>query len=186
MQKPALLVIFLCFTLLALAAPAKRRRSPSAKSPAKSSAAKSPARNKAGAASKKAGAASPARHRKSGKAGAHAKAAKSTKSSRSAGWRAGQQQPARERYQEIQQALIGKGYGAGDATGIWGPEWASALKRYQGDQSLEPTGKLDALSLISLGLGPKRETPASNGVLRGGALTAPGGAGALTKTEPQP
>ena len=30
-----------------------------------------------------------------------------------------------------------------------------ALKRFQSEQSLEPTGKIDSLSLIALGLGPK-------------------------------
>jgi len=68
--------------------------------------------------------------------------------------------PTPERYQEIQQAMVGKGYGAQAPNGVWGPEWSSALKRYQQDQKLEPTGKLNSMSLITLGLGPKREPPA--------------------------
>ena len=68
--------------------------------------------------------------------------------------------PTAERYQEIQQAMVVKGYGPQAPNGVWGPEWSSALKRYQQDQKLEPTGKLNSMSLITLGLGPKREPPA--------------------------
>ncbi len=79
-----------------------------------------------------------------------------------ASWRRGQQEPAPERYAEIQKALIDKGFLNGPATGKWGQESVDALKRFQRDQKLEPSGKLDALSLIGLGLGPKRDTPARN------------------------
>jgi hypothetical protein len=65
--------------------------------------------------------------------------------------------PTPERYQEIQQALVSKGYGPGTPDGVWVPDWVAALKHYQQDQKLEATGKLNALSLITLGLGPKRE-----------------------------
>ena len=68
--------------------------------------------------------------------------------------------PTPQRYQEIQQAMAAKGYGPQAPNGVWGPEWASSLKRYQQDQKLEPTGKLNSMSLITLGLGPKREPPA--------------------------
>ncbi len=68
--------------------------------------------------------------------------------------------PTPERYQEIQQALLAKGYAPHTPNGVWDPDWASALKRFQQDQNLEPTGKLNALSLITLGLGPRREQPA--------------------------
>lgn len=69
---------------------------------------------------------------------------------------AGQQQPTPERYAEIQQALISRGYLAGPATGKWGPESVEALKRFEKDQNFEPDGKLDSWVLIALGLGPKR------------------------------
>jgi peptidoglycan hydrolase-like protein with peptidoglycan-binding domain len=71
-------------------------------------------------------------------------------------WRQGQQTPTPERYQEIQQALVAKGYLEGPATGDWGANSAEALRRFQQDQHLDATGKLDSLSLIALGLGPKR------------------------------
>ena len=71
-------------------------------------------------------------------------------------WRTGQQQPTPERYREVQQALIGRGYLEAPATGQWGSDSVEALKKFQRDQSLKDSGKLDALSLIALGLGPKR------------------------------
>jgi len=90
-------------------------------------------------------------------------AARSSASSKKGGkkksvpiWRTGQQQPAPERYRGIQQALIGRGYLEGPATGEWGPQSVEALKKFQLDQNLKGDGKLDSLSLIALGLGPKR------------------------------
>ena len=64
--------------------------------------------------------------------------------------------PTKERYQQIQQALASKGYFSGEATGQWGTDSVEALKRFQADQNLPPDGKLTSLSLIALGLGPKR------------------------------
>jgi peptidoglycan hydrolase-like protein with peptidoglycan-binding domain len=81
-----------------------------------------------------------------------------------------QREPTPARYAEIQQALIDKGYFSGPADGRWGPESVAALKRFQEDQKLAATGKIDALSLIRLGLGPRRETVLQNG---GPALSAP-------------
>jgi peptidoglycan hydrolase-like protein with peptidoglycan-binding domain len=73
-----------------------------------------------------------------------------------ASWRATQKVPTPERYKEIQQALASKGYLQPDASsGVWDNSSVSALKKFQEDQSLEPSGKLDSLSLIALGLGPK-------------------------------
>lgn len=72
--------------------------------------------------------------------------------------RSSQQAPTHERYRDIQQALASKGYLQSEATGEWGPDSAEALKRFQGDQNLTPDGKLNSLSLIALGLGPKRLT----------------------------
>lgn len=68
-----------------------------------------------------------------------------------------QMAPTPERYQEIQQALAAKGYRGGSADGVWGPQWVEALKKFQQDQKLEPSGKLTSLSLLALGLGPKRD-----------------------------
>jgi peptidoglycan hydrolase-like protein with peptidoglycan-binding domain len=67
-----------------------------------------------------------------------------------------QQQPTADRYREIQDALASRGYFSGTADGTWGPESVDALKRFQRDQSLTEDGKIGSLSLIALGLGPKR------------------------------
>ncbi|MFB3777659.1 MAG: peptidoglycan-binding domain-containing protein [Bryobacteraceae bacterium] len=74
-----------------------------------------------------------------------------------------QQKPSPERYSEIQNALIARGYLQGPASGDWSAESVAALKRFQEEQKLEATGKIDALSLIRLGLGPKRELSAQAG-----------------------
>jgi len=64
--------------------------------------------------------------------------------------------PTKERYLEIEQALASRGYLPGPASGDWSPESVDALKRFQQDQNLTPTGRLDSLSLLALGLGPRR------------------------------
>lgn len=63
--------------------------------------------------------------------------------------------PAPERYAEIQSALAREGYFQGPANGAWGQSSTDALARFQQDHGLDPTGKIDALSLIKLKLGPK-------------------------------
>lgn len=67
-----------------------------------------------------------------------------------------QQQPSTDRYKEIQQALADKGYFRGTADGTWNGESVEALKRFQKDQNLDADGKIGSLSLMALGLGPKR------------------------------
>lgn len=68
-----------------------------------------------------------------------------------------QSQPTAERYKEIQQALAGKGYFKGEVSGKWGPDSSEALQRFQTDNKLPNDGKINSLSLIQLGLGPKRD-----------------------------
>ncbi len=75
-------------------------------------------------------------------------------------WRSRQLQPTPERYSEIQRALIDKGYLQGEATGKWDQASIDALRRFQQEQNLDPSGKIDSLSLIALGLGPKYDTAA--------------------------
>jgi len=114
--------------------------------PGKSSKTAQPASKKTGSASKTTGTAS---RRKTG----------STAASRtSAGDKPARQNvPTRERYMEIQQALADKGYFNGSIDGNWDADCIASLKRFQQDQNLEADGKLGSLSLIALGLGPKRE-----------------------------
>lgn len=78
-------------------------------------------------------------------------------------WRRGQLEPTPERYREIQQALIDRGYLQAPVPEKWGTESVDALKRFQQDQKLEASGKLDSLSIIALGLGPKRDLASQNG-----------------------
>jgi hypothetical protein len=66
-----------------------------------------------------------------------------------------QMAPTPDRYREIQQALIDKGYLKSDPNGVWDAQSQDALRQFQTDQKLSPTGKLSAASLIALGLGPK-------------------------------
>jgi peptidoglycan hydrolase-like protein with peptidoglycan-binding domain len=75
--------------------------------------------------------------------------------------RSTQREPAPERYKEIQQSLADKGYYGGPVTGTWGPDSVAALKHFQRDQNIGDDGKLGSLSLMALGLGPKRETTSS-------------------------
>ena len=111
------------------------------------------------------GAAGGARKKKaSPKKGTAASTARSRKQSASrrpaVTWRNRQLKPTPERCREIQQALSDKGYlRREEATGVWGDSSADALKRFQADQNLDPSGRINSLSLIALGLGPKREPP---------------------------
>jgi peptidoglycan hydrolase-like protein with peptidoglycan-binding domain len=78
-----------------------------------------------------------------------------------------QQQPSSNRYKEIQQALADKGYFRGTADGTWNGDSIEALKRFQKDQNLDPDGKIGALSLMALGLGPQHGVPSAQAA-RGG------------------
>lgn len=68
-----------------------------------------------------------------------------------------QTQPSSDRYREIQQALIEKGFLDGSANGQWDQKSTEALKRFEQSQNLQGDGKIDSRALIALGLGPKRE-----------------------------
>ena len=73
-------------------------------------------------------------------------------------WRNRQMAPSPDRYREIQGALAAKGFlSPEDATGTWNQTSSDALKKFQAEQNLESSGKINSLSLIALGLGPKRD-----------------------------
>lgn len=75
-------------------------------------------------------------------------------------WRTTQRTPSPDRYKEIQQALASKGYlDSASPSGVWDTSSVAALKKFQQDQNLDASGKIDSLSLIALGLGPKRDQP---------------------------
>jgi putative peptidoglycan binding protein len=80
-------------------------------------------------------------------------------------WRNRQLAPTPERYKEIQRALVAKGYlKPEEATGGWDQNSVNALKKFQAEQNIESSGKINSLSLIALGLGPKRDTAAAKPV----------------------
>lgn len=68
-----------------------------------------------------------------------------------------QQHPDPERYTEIQKALADRGYFHGEANGEWKDDSVEALKRFQADQKLPDDGKISALTLTGLGLGPHHD-----------------------------
>jgi hypothetical protein len=65
--------------------------------------------------------------------------------------------PDADRLREIQKALADKGYFKGDVNGVWNGDSVDALKQFQTQQNLTADGKISALSLIGLGLGPKHD-----------------------------
>jgi peptidoglycan hydrolase-like protein with peptidoglycan-binding domain len=65
----------------------------------------------------------------------------------------GQKAPTSDRIREIQSALQREGTYQGEPTGRWDDSTAEAMKSYQDKNGLNPTGKIDALSLQKLGLG---------------------------------
>ena len=67
-----------------------------------------------------------------------------------------QMAPTPDRVKEIQQALVDHGYSS-PVDGVWGKETETAMAKFQQDQKIEGAGKLTSLSLIALGLGPKKD-----------------------------
>lgn len=63
--------------------------------------------------------------------------------------------PGSSRIREVQEALAERGYLQSEATGSWNVASADALKRFESDQKVRVDGKIDAKTLIALGLGPK-------------------------------
>ena len=59
----------------------------------------------------------------------------------------GQMAPAPDRIREIQSALKREGALEEEPTGKWDNTTVEAMKKYQGDHGLNPTGKIDALTL---------------------------------------
>jgi peptidoglycan hydrolase-like protein with peptidoglycan-binding domain len=97
--------------------------------------------------------------------GSHAKASHKSKRVR------GQEAPTPERINEIQEALASKGAFAGTPSGQWDDSTVDAMRKFQASHGLDPTGKLDALTLQKLGLGSQTAglaapTPPPNAVNR--------------------
>ena len=71
------------------------------------------------------------------------KASKSKKAvaSRKAAAPRGQQHPTPERYKQIEEVLAARGYLQEEPTGKWGPNSVAALRSFQADHQLPPTGR---------------------------------------------
>jgi hypothetical protein len=83
-------------------------------------------------------------------------AVKKGKSSKKSGAATSRQMaPTPDRYRDIQQSLVAKGYLKSEPNGVWDDRSIEALKQFQTDQKLTPTGKISSATLIALGLGPK-------------------------------
>jgi len=129
-------------------APPPASNQPPAKAPATAAAPKSPSTTappakKSAAPAKKSSAATP----RTG----------SRKRSTAARSSPSQAAPTPDRIREIQQALAGRGYDT-PVDGTWGKESEAALAKFQAEQNLDGKGKLNSLSLIALGLGPKHDS----------------------------
>jgi hypothetical protein len=85
--------------------------------------------------------------------------------------------PDPQRYQEIQRALADRGYFKGEVNGQWGQDSIDALKHFQADQKLPDDGKINALTLVGLGLGRKHD---------GSAASSPGTSTAAGATPADP
>lgn len=114
------------------------------------------------------------------------KRGKGSQSASAATWRSRQLAPTPERYKEIQSALVERGYLKKDVSGVWDTDSADALRRFQQDQSLQATGKLDSLSLIALGLGPKHAAPAAAPHAPGPEAPVPAPPSSAPAPEPPP
>jgi peptidoglycan hydrolase-like protein with peptidoglycan-binding domain len=92
---------------------------------------------------------------------------KTTAKKRSAKREPTQKAPTPQRISEIQSALARDGFYQGEPNGKWDSNTIGAMQKFQSSKGLEPSGKLDALSLQKLGLGssvagvsaPKPPTP---------------------------
>jgi peptidoglycan hydrolase-like protein with peptidoglycan-binding domain len=97
--------------------------------------------------------AKPARSAAKPKPGAAAKSRVKKSAKHSSRRQPGQKAPAPERISEIQQALAKDGSFNGTPSGKWDDSTVEAMRKFQSGHGLNPSGKLDALTLQKLGLG---------------------------------
>ena len=121
---------------------------PATKSSAKASSSKTTTAKASPAGQKTAG--SGATVKSSVRSGSSRAAGKSSRRSRR---QPGQKAPTSDRVSEIQAALAKDGSFSGMPNGKWDDETTQAMRRFQAAHGLNPSGKLDALSLQKLGLG---------------------------------
>lgn len=98
--------------------------------------------------------------------------------------------PSHDRISEIQSALARGGYYKGDPNGKWDADTIAATQKFQADNGLDSTGKLDAPTLQKLGLGsdiagvsaPKPVVPKPTPPVSGPVGSAPAGKSATPAT----
>jgi peptidoglycan hydrolase-like protein with peptidoglycan-binding domain len=92
-----------------------------------------------------------------------------------------QKAPTPQRISEIQSALAHGGYYQGTPNGKWDSNTVAAMQKFQSDNGLSSSGKIDALSLEKLGLGsgtagvdaPKPVKPANSTTNTSSAASPP-------------
>ena len=94
--------------------------------------------------------------------------------------------PDQERYQQIQRALADRGYFKGQADGNWNDDSVDALKRFQTDLKLDSDGKINALTLTGLGLGPKHDGTSAGTVPLSATESNASNPSGATAGEPEP
>ena len=108
-----------------------------------------------------------------------------------------QKAPTAERISEIQSALAHGGYYQGAPNGKWDSNTVAAMQKFQSDNGLSSSGKIDAPSLQKLGLGsgtagvdaPKPVAPANSATSTSSATAPPAttaSAVAPTQNSPAP
>jgi peptidoglycan hydrolase-like protein with peptidoglycan-binding domain len=112
----------------------------------------------------------PTTHKSSGASGKKSTSSKSSSKKKTKKVK-GQAAPTSDRITEIQEALAKKGAWDGTPTGKWDDSTTDAVRKFQSSNGLNPTGKLDALTLQKLGLGSETAglaapTPPPNSVNR--------------------
>ena len=85
----------------------------------------------------------------------------------------GQQRPAPERVQEIERALVEKGFMTAEPDVNWDQATTDAVKRFQQSENLPADGRLSALTLIALGMAKPTTVTATPASLAAPAATPP-------------
>lgn len=99
--------------------------------------------------------------------------------------RVGQQKPQPERILEIEQALAQQGFLPAPPDSVWDAHSTEAMRRFQAHNHITSDGKLNALSIIALGLGPKRGQSTPSLAAAGPATPSPSGDSASGAASPQ-
>jgi peptidoglycan hydrolase-like protein with peptidoglycan-binding domain len=70
----------------------------------------------------------------------------------------------RDEIRHVQMVLMERGLDVGNADGVVGPRSRSALIAFQGQQGLEPTGKIDQPTITALELSHRADSTARGGL----------------------